>query len=75
VTCRGIECTGILTDPKITFLVQFLFFFSGPSYPDNAVLIGERVSSLVCTVESKASLREYDVVQVIGYGCTAVTVT
>jgi hypothetical protein len=36
--------------------------------------VGERISWLVCTVESKACLREYDVVEVIGDGCTAVTV-
>jgi len=47
-----------LSDPKITFLVRF--FLSHPSHPDNAMQVGEGVSWLVCTVESKACLREYD---------------
>jgi len=38
------------------------------------MLVGERIIWLFCTVGSKACLREYDVVEVIGDGCTAVTV-
>jgi len=50
-----------LTDPKITFLVRFLFFFFSrcSSYPDNTMLVGERISWLVFAVDSKAYLREY----------------
>jgi hypothetical protein len=38
------------------------------------MLVGERISWLVSTLENEACLREYDVVEVIGDGCTAVTV-
>lgn len=51
-----------LTDPKIPFFVWFLFFSGRCSYPDNAMLVGKRISWLVGTAESKACLREYDVV-------------
>jgi hypothetical protein len=36
--------------------------------------IGEIISWLDCTMENKAYLTEYDVEQVLGGGCIAVTV-
>jgi len=34
------------------------------------MLVGKRISWLLCTVESRTYLREYDTVEVLGDGCT-----
>ena len=48
-----------LTDPAITF--SAFFFNIVFSNCDNVVLVGKRISPLVCTVDRKAELRECDV--------------
>jgi hypothetical protein len=48
-----------LTVPKITFSARF--FICSSSCSDNAIQVGKRISWLVCTVESKAYLKECDV--------------
>jgi hypothetical protein len=50
------------------------FFRCRSSYPDSVMSEGKGISWLVCTGESKAYLRECDVLLALGDGHTAVTV-
>ena len=55
------------------YLLGAVSFLICRSYRDNAMAIGEIISWLDCTVESKVYLTENDVEKVLDGGCIAVT--